>query len=313
MTSVLQPKRTARIVPFMARIDANGISLEYEVHGPDRAPPMLLVMGLGAQLTMWPLPFVEALVRRGYRVIRFDNRDVGLSDKMEAAGTPNLYALVLARMFGMRPRIPYTMADLARDAAALLDALGIDRAHIVGASMGGMIAQHFAAMFPERTLSLASIMSTTGNPALPFPTRDALGILIRRPRTDDIEAIVAHGIRTAKVIGSPGYPVDDAALAVRVRDLVSRMHYPPGITRQLAAILMDGDRRRLLHTITAPTVVIHGAADPLVPAAGGRDTAANIAGARYVEFAGMGHNMPLELIPQIADTVAGAAETRLAA
>ena len=287
----------------MARIRANGLDLEYETHGPEEGPPMLLIMGLGAQLTMWPTPFVEALGHRGYRVIRFDNRDCGLSTKFDAAGTPNIYALVLARMFGMRPRVPYALADMAEDAVGLLDALAIPRAHVVGASMGGMIAQHVAARHPERVVSLASIMSTTGNPALPRPRREALRVLLRRPRANDLEAAVAHGIRTAKAIGSPRYPVDEAALASRVRAIVSRMHYPSGISRQLAAIIADGDRRPMLRGIRVPTVVIHGIADPLMPVAGGRDTAANIPGARLVEFDGMGHNMPAELIPRIADAI----------
>jgi pimeloyl-ACP methyl ester carboxylesterase len=297
----------------MPSIRANGIDLEYEIHGPANGAPMLLIMGLGAQLTMWPLPFVEALARRGYRVIRFDNRDCGLSTKCDAAGTPNLYTLVLARIFGMRPRVPYTLADMALDATGLLDALGIDRAHVVGASMGGMIAQHLAARHPDRVLSLASIMSTTGNPALPRPSREALRVLLTRPRSNDIEAVVAHGIRAAKAVGSPRYPVDDAALASRVRALVSRMHHPPGISRQLAAIIADGDRRAMLKTITAPTVVIHGVADPLVPVAGGRDTAANIPGARLIEIDGMGHNMPLPLVPDIANAVDQIAAERAAA
>lgn len=297
----------------MARIRANGLDLEYEVHGPEHGTPMLLIMGLGAQLTMWPTPFVEALGRRGYRVIRFDNRDCGLSTKFDAAGTPNLYALVLARMFGMRPRVPYTLADMAGDAVALLDALGLDRVHLVGASMGGMIAQHLAARHPDRVLSLASIMSTTGNPALPRPSREALRVLLTRPRTNDLEAAVAHGIRTARTIGSPSYPVDEAALASRVRALVSRMHCPAGISRQLAAIISDGDRRPMLRTIAVPTVVIHGRADPLVPVAGGRDTAANIPGARLIEVAGMGHNIPPQLIPRIVEAVDSVAGERLAA
>lgn len=291
----------------MPNLRANGVDLEYETHGPEDGAPMLLIMGLGAQLTMWPTPLVEALAARGFRVIRFDNRDCGLSTKFDRAGTPNLYAMVVARMFGVRLRVPYSIADMAADAVGLLDALGIPRAHVVGASMGGMIAQHLAARYPDRVLSLASIMSTTGNPALPRPRREAFRVLLRRPRTGDLEAAVAHGIRTARVIGSPRYPMDDAALASWVRALVSRMHYPPGIGRQLAAIIADGDRRPMLRTIAVPTVVIHGTADPLMPVAAGRDTAANIPGARLVEFDGMGHNLPFELVPGIADAVAGTA------
>lgn len=297
----------------MTTITANGLDIEYESFGRERDPAMLLVMGLGAQLTVWPMPFVEALVERGYRVIRFDNRDVGLSTKIERSGTPNLYALIAARMLRLPTRVPYRLRDMAADAAGLLEALGIQRAHIVGASMGGMIAQHFAAAYPERTLSLASIMSATGNPAMPGAAPEAIRALTRRPRGRDIEALVAHGIEMTKVISGPGYPMDETLLAARVRENVERMSYAPGFRRQLAAIIADGDRRPMLRRITAPTVVIHGRADPLIRVECGRDTAAAIPGARLVEFDHMGHTLPAELIPAIVDSIAGTANQRLAA
>ena len=297
----------------MSRITANGIDIEYESFGREGDPAMLLIMGLGAQLTVWPMSFVEALVERGYRVIRFDNRDVGLSTKIEQRGVPNLYALIAARILRLPTRVPYRLKDMAADAAGLLDALGIRRAHIVGASMGGMIAQHFAAAYPARTLSLASIMSTTGNPNLPRASREAIRVLTRRPRGTDIEALVAHGIEMTKTISGPGYPMDEALLAARVRETIQRMSYAPGFKRQLAAIIADGDRRAMLRTIKAPTAVIHGTTDPLIRVECGRDTAASIPGARLFEFENMGHTLPAELIPAIVAAIAGAAEQRLAA
>ena len=282
---------------------ANGIELEYETFGNPADPTILLIMGLGAQLTLWPLPFVEALVARGYHVIRYDNRDVGLSTKLDSAGAPRIGLVVLQRMMRMRPRIPYTLADMAADAAGLLDALKIDKAHIVGASMGGMIAQLFAATYPQRTLSLTSIMSTTGNPALPRASKEAMDVLVNRPKTDDVDALVAHGMRASQVLAGPAFPVAPEVLEARVRETILRSHYPDGFARQMAAIIADGDRRKRLKAIKAPTVVVHGAADSLVPIEGGRDTAANIPGARLVEIQGMGHNVPVEVIPQIVDAI----------
>ena len=297
----------------MGRLRANGIEIEVETHGRECDPAILLIMGLGAQLTVWPLPFVEALVARGFRVIRFDNRDVGLSSRIERAGVPNLYALVAQRFLRFRPRVPYTIADMAEDAAGVLDALGVQEAHVVGASMGGMIAQHFAARWPERTLSLTSMMSTTGNPMLPMASLDAMRALVRRPRSDDLETLIAHGMELTRTIAGPGYPMDEAVLRARVRENIERASYAPGFTRQLAAIIADGDRRAMLRTIRTPTVVIHGTTDPLIPRACGRDTALNILGARLVEIERMGHSLPVELIPQIADAIVGVAEQRLAA
>lgn len=287
---------------------ANGIELEYETYGDLMNPTILLIMGLGAQLTLWPIAFVEALVARGYHVIRYDNRDVGLSTKLDHAGRPRLGRIIFQRMLRMQPRVPYTLTDMAADAAGLLDALKIGKAHIVGGSMGGMIAQLFAATYPQRTLSLTSIFSSTGNPALPRAKKEAMDVLINRPKTDDIDALVAHGIRAAQVTGSPAYPVDPQLLATRVRESVTRSSYPDGFARQLAAIVADGDRRTRLKAITAPTVVIHGIADPLVPIEAGRDTAANIPGAKLIEIPGMGHNLPVELVPQLVEAIESVAK-----
>ncbi|MDB5682146.1 MAG: rdmC [Sphingomonas bacterium] len=283
------------------KAQANGIEIEYEDYGAKGAPPVLLIMGLGAQLTLWPIPMVEELVTRGYRAIRYDNRDVGLSTKFDGAEAPAMTAIVAALMTGAKPDVPYLLADMAADAVGLLDALGIDKAHVMGASMGGMIAQMVAATYPDRVLSLTSIMSTTGNPMLPPASPEAMAVLTQRPTGTDEEAIVAHGVRAEKVIGSPGYPADEAVLTERVRAGFRRMHYPPGFARQMAAIVGSGDRRAALSTITAPTMVIHGADDPLVPLAGGRDTAETIPGAKIVEIPGMGHNLPEPLIGQVLD------------
>lgn len=282
---------------------ANGIELEYESFGNPADPTILLIMGLGAQLTLWPLPFVEALVERGFHVVRYDNRDVGLSTKLDHARPPRIGMLVLQRLLRLRPRVPYTISDMAADAAGLLDALGIEKAHIVGASMGGMIAQVFAATYPDRTLSLTSIMSTTGNPRLSRASREAMDVLVNRPKTDDFEALVAHGVRASKVLAGPAFPVEPEVLEARVRETIQRSNYPDGFARQVAAIVADGDRRERLKTIKAPAVVIHGTDDTLVPIDGGRDTAASIPGARLVEVRGMGHNVPVEVIPEIVDAI----------
>ncbi|KQN24838.1 alpha/beta hydrolase [Sphingomonas sp. Leaf33] len=291
----------------MTAITANGITLEYDDAGDPSAPVVLLIMGLGAQMTLWPVELVDALIARGFRVIRFDNRDIGLSTKFDRAGLPDLAQLMMAMMSGRVFSPPYTLGDMAADAVALLDALSVPAAHIVGASMGGMIAQLVAAEHPARARSLVSIMSTTGNPSLPPARAEALTVLTGRPMTADRDTLVAHGIRTAQVIGSPAYPPDPDRLRARVEREVDRSVSPAGAMRQMAAVLADGDRRERLRRITAPTTVIHGDADPLVPVEGGRDTAAVISGAELVILSGMGHDLPLPLIDTIADTIAATA------
>ncbi|WP_288990901.1 alpha/beta fold hydrolase [uncultured Sphingopyxis sp.] len=283
----------------------NGISITFEDKGPRDAPVILLVMGLGGQLTLWPDEFVDALNARGFRTIRYDNRDVGLSTRFDAAGVPNLKWMFVKSLLRLPVRSAYTLADMAADGVALLDDLGIARAHIVGVSMGGMISQHIAARYPDRVLSLTSVMSTTGNPRLPRAQKEAMQVLTSRPMSGDPEDLIAYSVRAAKVIGSPGYPPDEERLQRRVRSDFERGWYPEGVARQMAAIVADGDRRPMLKSIGAPTLVIHGEGDPLVPLAGGRDTADNIPGARLLTIPGMGHDLPLGLVDTLADAIAG--------
>ncbi len=288
----------------MPKAKANGIELHYEEHGDPSHPPMLLIMGFGAQLTLWPDELVEALASHGYRVIRYDNRDAGLSQKFDGVKAPGIVRMTLMSKIGLTPKVPYTLADMADDGAGLLDALGIDKAHIVGASMGGMIAQHFASRHAQRCLSLTSIFSTTGNPKLPPARPEAMKALVTRPQSTDEKVLVDHGIHVARTIGSPGYPSDEERLRERTTASVRRSFYPEGPTRHLSAIVADGDRRPMLESITVPTLVLHGEDDPLVPCEGGRDTAACIPGARLKTIPGWGHDLPLELVDELADAIA---------
>jgi pimeloyl-ACP methyl ester carboxylesterase len=292
----------------MPQAKANGITIEYDVTGADGGEPLLLIMGLGAQMTRWPQGFVDKLAARGLKVIRFDNRDVGLTEKLEAAGLPDMPAIIQAIMAGQAPNVAYTLSDMAADAVGLLDALEIDRAHIVGASLGGMVAQLIAADHARRVLSLTSIMSTTGNRELPPATPEAIAVLNNRgpDPTVDLEGYLAHSFKGAVAIGSPGYPPDPAAMRERSLSDFRRSYYPPGFARQYAAAMACPDRRPKLATITAPTVVIHGADDPLVPLAGGEDTAANIPGAELKVIAGMGHDLPPALFDEIVDGIMSA-------
>ena len=287
----------------MPKTKANGIDLHYEEHGNPSDPAMLLIMGFGAQLTLWPDELVEALAAEGFRVIRYDNRDIGLSHKFDGVKAPGLVKMTLMSKIGLTPRVPYTLADMAADGVGLLDALGIERAHIVGASMGGMIAQHVAARYPERCLSFTQIFSTTGNPKLPAAKKEALQALVTRPKSDAEEALVEHGIMLARTIGSPAYPAPEDRLRERTLTSVRRSFYPQGPTRHLSAIVADGDRSAMLRDITVPTLVLHGEDDPLVPCEGGRDTASCIPDAKLKTIAGWGHDLPLELVDQLAGDI----------
>jgi pimeloyl-ACP methyl ester carboxylesterase len=287
----------------MAQIAANKIKLEYEEFGPKNGEAVLLIMGLGAQLTRWPLGFIEKLTAKGYRVIRYDNRDVGLSERFHAAGPANITQIMADRMAGKTPNAAYLVDDMADDAVGLLDSLGIKRAHIVGASMGGMIAQMVAANHPSRVLSLTSIMSATGNPATPPARPEAMAVLMTRPESNELEVIVANGIKSQRTIGSPAYPAKEEEMRARIVEDFKRAFYPEGFTRQMAAIVASGDRRERVKTITAPTLVIHGADDPLVPVEGGRDTADTIKGAELLVIPGMGHDLPTELHQTVADAI----------
>lgn len=288
----------------MPKATANGIEIHYEEHGDKANPPMLLIMGFGAQLTLWPDELVEALASHGFRVIRYDNRDIGLSHKFDGVKAPGLVKMTLMSKIGLKPKVPYTLADMADDGAGLLDALGIDKAHIVGASMGGMIAQHFAARHADKCLSLTSIFSTTGNPKLPPARPEAMKALVTRPSRTDETVLVDHGMMLARTIGSPGYPSEEEHLRKRTTASVRRSFYPEGPTRHLSAIVADGDRRAMLKGISVPTLVLHGEDDPLVPCEGGRDTAACIPGAKLKTIPGWGHDLPLELVDEIAAAIA---------
>ena len=292
----------------MAQVEANGITIEAEAFGPASGETILLVMGLGAQLTRWPLALIERLTERGYRVIRYDNRDVGLSHKFHEAGPADIGALMAAAAAGKPLKVAYSLNAMAADGVGVLDAFEVRRAHIVGASMGGMIAQLSAALHPERTLSLTPIMSSTGNPALPPATPEAMAVLMTRPDPNDFEAMIAQGIKAQKTIGSPAYPANEDELRERSIADFKRSNYPDGFGRQMAAIMACGDRRETLKRVQAPTVVLHGADDPLVPVEGGKDTAASIAGAELRIVPGMGHDLPAPLYPVVVEAIEAAAK-----
>lgn len=269
----------------MARAATNGIWLEYDSFGSPADDTVLLINGLGAQMTRWTPEFCQLLAGEGLRPVRFDNRDIGLST-----------------WFNDGDR--YSLADMAADALGLLDALGVQRAHFVGLSMGGMIAQTMAASRPERCLSLTSIMSSSGNPALPPPTSEAIAVTRASPLTPaDGEAFVAAGIAAARAIESPSFPWDEAVIRARVIAEAERAFHPAGVGRQRKAVVTAGDRREQLRTIRAPTVVLHGVDDPLARIECGRDTAANIPGAELIEVTGMGHNMPPQLHGVFRDAI----------
>ena len=282
-----------------------GIEIFYEDRGDPSAEVILLVMGLGAQMTLWPDELVAALVGDGFRVIRYDNRDIGLSQKFEGARAPSLPIQVLRKKIGFPAKVPYTLKDMADDGIGLLDALGVERAHVVGASMGGMIAQLMAVHHGARLASLTSIMSTTGNGKLPQAEKHAIDALVAPIQSMEEESLVAHGLNIAKNIGSPGYPFDPDQQRERVLLNMRRSVYPAGLPRQLAAIIDDGCRRSRLANVTVPTLVMHGEADPLVKLEAGEDTAKHISGARLVTIPGWGHDLPIALIPRIASEIAG--------
>ncbi len=260
------------------------IDIAYERFGPDESPPVLLIMGLGTQMLGWPDGFCSELVGRGVHVVRFDNRDVGLSSHLTEAP-------------------PYTLSDMAADTVGLLDALELDSAHLVGASMGGMIAQAAAIEHPQRVRSLTSIMSTTGDPSVGQPTEAALSALLSPPAATRADAI-ERTVSIVRVIGSPGFELDEADLRRRTGVAYDRAYDPGGIARQITAITSSGDRTASLRSISVPTLVIHGEADPLVDVSGGRATAGAIAGAELAIFEGMGHDLPRALWRDIVGAIA---------
>lgn len=299
-TSAFATQKTAQV---------NGLTLAYESFGRSDRQAVLLIAGSGAQLTSWPAELCEALVKRGYRVIVYDSRDIGLSSKLESAGPPDWPKIIQAMAAGTPVPLPYTVDDMAKDAIGLLHALGIEKAHIAGASGGAIVAQLVAAQYPQHVLSLTTMMATTGNPALP-PMKPAVQKLILAaplPSGGDISAIVDRQVRIFQAIGSPAYPTDEKLLRDRVLRATQRSYYPDGDARQAAAALAAGDRRAELRRIAVPTVVVHGADDSFVPVEAGRDVAAAIPGADLRVIDGMGHDIPAALIDTIADAIAAAA------
>jgi pimeloyl-ACP methyl ester carboxylesterase len=286
--------------PQIAR--ANGIDICYEIFGDANAEPMLLIMGLGAQMVLWDDAFCERLAARGFRVVRFDNRDIGQSSKLSGGKRLTPLELLKLRFLKIPVAAPYKLRDMAEDTVALMDALSIRSAHLVGASMGGMIAQEIAISFPQAVRSLTSIMSTTGNPRLPPPSRAAMALLMAPPPKSR-EEYIERFAKTWKFLRVGSFPEDEArdgALAMRTYD---RGLNPAGVGRQFRAILASGSRKERLRAVKAPTLVIHGTVDPLVHPEAGRDTATSIPGAKLLMVEGMGHALPIPMWPQIIDAI----------
>lgn len=286
----------------LMKIKANRIDIEIEdTHPGDTTglPVVLLIMGLGMQLIAWPPEMVQALLNTGFRVVRFDNRDIGLSQHFDSFGSPNLLWEGLKYKMGWRNRSPYTLRNMAQDAVGVLDALQIGKAHIVGVSMGGMIAQRVAIEAPSRVLSLTSIMSSSGARGLPAATREVTRQLLSRPAGKGKQAAIDHMVKLFKVIGSPGFPTEDALLRERIAASAERNFHPQGIARQMVAIVGDSTRAAELAGLKIPTLVMHGKADPLVPFACGEDTARRIPGATLVAIDGMGHDLPPGVVDRL--------------
>ncbi len=286
-----------------AVVKVNDIEIVYDTFGEPSAPPLLLIMGLGQQLISWDEDFCKQLAAKGYWVIRFDNRDVGLSTKLDETGVPNILKLMLIVEQSETIEVPYTLLDMTVDMKGLLDALKIETTHIVGVSMGGMIAQTMVIHYPQRVRTLTSIMSSTGNPQLPQPKPEAMSILLTPPpsgRTEYIE----YMLKSWRMLHGPKFPFDAAYWREFISRAYDRNFYPAGISRQLAAILAMGNRKEQLKTVKVPTLVIHGDADPLVPVEGGIDTAEAVPGAELLIIKGMGHDIPPEVFSQIIDAIA---------
>lgn len=287
------------------RIDVRGVQIEVEDVGPTGGEAVLLVMGLGMQLVAWPQDLVQDLVRRGCRVLLMDNRDAGLSSGFDHLGVPSLVGATLRYAMHLPIHPPYRLGDMAKDCIGVLDALRIQRAHVVGASMGGMIAQHLAADHAARVASLTLVMTTSGARALPQATAKVRRLLMRRPPPHaDVGAVTDHVVALFDAIGSPGYRPEPAALRARIEAGVRRAWRPHGTARQLLAVAADGDRSRMLSRIRLPTHIVHGREDPLVPVEAAHDLHRKIEGSTIDVIAGMGHDLPVELMPRLAADVA---------
>ena len=289
------------------RATANGIEIEYETFGDPGGDPLLLVMGLGAQLTLWDEAFCGMLADRGYYAIRYDNRDVGLSTDFDHAGPPDIPALMMAAAEGRDLELPYTLDDMAADAAGLLDALSIERAHVVGASMGGMVAQLIAIQHGQRVKSLVSVMSTMGGPDAPQAKPEVMAQLMMPPAPSR-EAQIEQGLRLSRTIGSPGFAFDEARRRQNIARDYDRAFRPQGTARQMAAIVATPGRKQALAEVDVPALVIHGDADVLVVPENAKLTADAIPSAELLMIDGMGHDFPPELFGTIADAIAGNAD-----
>ncbi|SFI84105.1 Pimeloyl-ACP methyl ester carboxylesterase [Bosea sp. OK403] len=290
----------------MPYVEANRVTIAYESFGPVDGEVILLIAGLGTQMLRWSSEFCDRLMAQGFRVIRFDNRDAGLSTHLRDHPAPDFAALSAAAASGRPFAVPYTLEDMASDTLGLLDALGIEQAHLVGRSMGGMIAQIVASAYPHRTLSLAAIMSATGNPELPKAAPEVMAMLMRPAPapSEDLEGYLGHNLAFARRIAGPGYPFDEMAQRALIMSELARSYDPAGTGRQIAAIAATGDLRPRLSQITAPTLAVHGADDSLVPTAAGADIAASISGARLMIIDGMGHDLPAPLYNRVVRAIA---------
>jgi pimeloyl-ACP methyl ester carboxylesterase len=293
------------------RAPSNGIEIEYDTFGDAGDPPLLLVAGLGAQMIAWDVEFCESLVDRGFFVIRFDNRDTGLSTKVPVQGGFDPTAEIVRVLGGGTPSVPYHLADMAADAVGLLDHLGIDRAHVVGVSMGGMIAQQIAIDHPGRVLSLTSIMSNTGDPDAGQPDPAVLPVLLQ-PIPTDRDACIARSVETGRAVGSPEH-FDEDRVAAEAAESFDRCFYPRGMINELLAIVTSGSRTERLRALDINTLVIHGDVDPLVSVSGGERTAEVVPGAELMILEGMGHDLPPYFWPQVIEAITSLAARSAAA
>lgn len=288
----------------MTLLAVNGIEIEYDTFGSSGDRALLMVMGLGAQMIFWDDEFCQQLADAGHYLIRFDNRDVGLSTKFEHEPVPDMVQLASDLAEGLTPTVPYTLDDMADDGLALLTALELEQSHICGASMGGMIVQAMAIRNPARIKSITSIMSTTGNPDLPQSTAEAITALTT-PAPEDRESNIARSVQVLKVIGSPGFPLDEERVKARAARSYDRSFYPQGMARQMAAIVAHGNRKPQLSSLQLPALIIHGTADPLVPVEAGKDTQAALQGSDLLLIDGMGHDLPRGAWQQIVAAITG--------
>lgn len=284
----------------MAQVKVKGITLEVDRMGDPANPAVFLIAGLGFQLIDWPVAFAQSIVDAGYQVIRLDNRDIGLSQKLDEKGLPDLGAIMAEKAAGGKPHVPYELTHMAADVVNLMDAFSFDQAHMIGMSMGGMIAQILASHYASRCLSLTSIMSTTGDPSLPQADPEIMAVLVSAPASQAKKDIVDFGLMVNDTIGSPGFRWDRSELVDHIETCFDRSYSPTGYLRQLAAVTAAQPRRAMLSHVTVPTLVIHGEDDLLVPPSGGRDVAKHVSGAVFELVSGMGHDLSPSLCKHLA-------------